>query len=89
MIAVYKWVKEINKGNINQVLGISSQDRTHGNEYKLDKLIFRNNVGRYWFTSRVVNDWNRLGRHVVSAETISSFKKRLYEYMDRVDSWVG
>ncbi len=28
MIEVYKWVKGIKKGNINQVLEISSQDRT-------------------------------------------------------------
>lgn len=27
----------------------------------------------------MVNDWNRLGRHVVSAETIDSFKKTLDE----------
>ncbi len=46
-------------------------------------------MGRYWFTSRVVNDWNRLGGHVVSAETIGSFKKMLEECMDRDDRWVG
>ena len=47
-------------------------------------------VGRYWFMNRVVNDRNRLGsRHVVSAETMGSFKKRLDECMDRDDMWVG
>ena len=89
MIEVYKWVKGINKGNIDQVIEISSQDRTRGNGYKLEKLRFRTDVGRYWFMNRVVNDWNRLGRHVVSAETIGSFKKRLDECMDRDDRWVG
>ena len=38
MIEVYKWVKGINKGNIDQVIEISSQDRTRGNGYKLEKL---------------------------------------------------
>ena len=33
MIEIFKWVKEINKENINQVLEISSQDRTRGNGY--------------------------------------------------------
>ncbi len=89
IIEVYKWVKGINKGNIDQVIEITSQDRTCGNGYKLEKLRFRTNVGRYWFTNRVVNDWNRLGRHVVSSETIGSFKKRLDECMDRDDRWVG
>ena len=30
-----------------------------------------------------MNDWNRLGRHVASAESIGSFKKRLDESVDR------
>ena len=51
------------------------------------KLRFRTDIGRYWFTIRVVNDWNRLGRHVVSAEPIGSFKRRLDEIMDRDDRW--
>ena len=64
MIEIFKCVKGINKGNIDQVLYISSQDRTRGNGYKLEKLRFRADLDRYWFTNRVVNHWNRLGRHV-------------------------
>ncbi len=71
------------------MLEISSQVRIQGSGYKLEKLRFRTDVGRYWFTNRVVNDWNRLGRKVVSDETIGSFKKRLDECMDRDDRWVG
>ena len=47
MIEVFEWVKGINKGNIYQVLEISSQDRTRGNRYKLEKLKFRTDLGRY------------------------------------------
>ena len=50
---------------------------------------FRTDAGRYWFTNRVVNDWNRLGRHVLSAESISSLKRRLDQSMDRDDRWDG
>ena len=85
MIEVFKWVKGINNGNIDQVLEISSQDRRLGNGYKLEKLKFRIDIGRYWFTNRVVNDWIRLGRHVVSAESIDCFKRRLNESMDKDD----
>ena len=60
MIEVFNWVKGINKGNINQVLEIGSQDRTRGNGYKLEKLRFRTDLDRYWFTNRMMNDWNRL-----------------------------
>ena len=31
----------------------------------------------------MVDDWNRLGGHVVSAESIGSFKRQLDESMDR------
>ena len=89
MIEVFKWVKGINKGNIDQFLEISSQDRKPGNRYKLEKLQFRINIGRYWFTNRVVNDWNRLDRHIVNGESIGSFKRRLDESMDRDDRWDG
>ena len=47
------WVNGINKGNIDQVLEISSQDRTRGNGYKVEKLRFKTDLGRYWFTNRV------------------------------------
>ena len=80
MIEVFKLVKGINNGNIVLVLEISSQDRT---------LRFRTDLGRYWFTNRMVNDWNRLGRHVVSAESIGSFERRLDQSMDRDDKWDG
>ena len=89
MIEVFKLVKGINMGNIDQVLEFSSQDRTRGNGYKLEKLRFRTDIGRYWFTNRVVNDWNRLGRHVVSGESIGSFKRRLDQSIDRDDRWDG
>ena len=47
------------------------------------------NLGRYWFTNRVVNDWNRMDRHVVSGESIGSFKRWLDQNMDRDDRWDG
>ena len=65
------------------MIEITSQNRICGIRYKLRKTRFRTDVGKYWFTSRVVNDWNRLGRHVVSAESVGNFKKRLDECMER------
>ena len=36
-----------------------------------------------------MDDWNRLGRHVVSGESIGSIKKWLDDSMDRDDRWDG
>lgn len=80
--------KRINKGNIDQVTVVSRQDRTSGNGYKLEKIRFRIDLSRYWFTNRMVNNWNWLGRHVVSADTIGSFKKWSDECMDGDDRWI-
>ena len=37
------------------------------------KTRFRTDLGRYWFTNRVVNDRNRLRRHVVSDKSIAIY----------------
>ncbi len=52
------------------------------NGFKLMKIGFNKDRGRYWFTNRVVNGWNGLISHVVTANTIDSFKNRLDKYME-------
>ena len=52
-------------------------------------MLYRTDIGRYWFTNRVLNDGNRLGRHVVSAESIGNFKRLLDQSMDGDDRWDG
>ena len=64
---------------------INGYTRSHG--FKLDKFRFRKEIGRRWFSNRVVNDWNRLSSHVVEANTIESFKRRLDSFMDEDDKW--
>ena len=41
----------------------------------MGNLVCRTDLGGYWFTNGLVNDCNRLGRHVVSAQSIAGFKK--------------
>ena len=48
-----------------------------GNRFKLEKFRFRIEIGRNWITNRVVDEWNRLSNHIVSAEKMKSFKRRL------------
>ncbi|KAG7166732.1 RNA-directed DNA polymerase from mobile element jockey-like 30 [Homarus americanus] len=82
MIEVFKWVKGINKGDIDKDFIISEQDKTRSNGFKLDKFRFRREIGRNWFTNRVVDEWNKLSNFVVSAGTLKSFKRRLDRFMD-------
>ena len=82
LIEVFKWFKGINKGDIAKVLKVKEQGRTRTHGYKLDKFRFRKEIGKNWFTNRVVDEWNKLSVNVVNAETIDSFKTRLDKFMD-------
>ena len=55
LIEVFKWVKGFNKGDVGKVLMVSSQDRTKNNGFKLEKCRFRKEIGRTWFTNRLVD----------------------------------
>ncbi len=80
-------MKGYNKGDINKVLVVREQGRTRSNEFKLHKFRFSKDIGKNCFTNRVVDEWNRLSSHVVSANTMDSFKRRLDKFMDGEDRW--
>ena len=87
LIEVFKWVKGFNKGDISRVLIVSGPGVTRTNGFKLEKFRFRKEIGKNWFTNRVVDEWNRLNEHVVGAESISCFKSRLDKFMDNSERW--
>ena len=87
LIEVYKWVKGFNKGDISKVLIVNGPGRTRTNGYKLEKFRFKKEIGKNWFTNRVLDEWNRLSIHVVIAKSIGCFKNRLDKFMDSDDRW--
>ncbi len=80
-------MKGHNKGDINKVLVLREQGGTRSNGFKQDKFSFSKDVGKNCFTNRVANEWNKLSSHVVSANTIDSFKRRLDKFMHGEDRW--
>ena len=50
---------------------------TRGHQYKLKKYRSRLDIRKHFFSNRVVSHWNSLPSHVVDADTLLTFKKRL------------
>ena len=76
LIEVFKWIKGYNKEDINKVLIVKEKIRTLTKGFKLDKFRFRKDIGKNWFTNRVVEECSKLRKHMVSAGTVDTFKKR-------------
>ena len=48
---------------------------------------FRREIGRRCYPKKVVDERNRLSNHIVSGETMGSYKRRLDKFMDEDDRW--
>jgi len=56
-------------------------ERTRGNSCKLKEGRFRLDIGKKFFTMRMVKHWHRLPREVVDAPSLEVFKARFYDSM--------
>ena len=80
MIETYKILT--NKYDVDPTIffSLSNNTRTRGHCLKLEKTRTSSARLAHWFSHRVVNYWNSLPEHIVTAPSLNTFKNRLDKY---------
>ena len=73
LIETFKIVKEIYAVNKEKFFKMR-ENPTRGHKQKIYKQHSRLNIRKYFYTQRVVNDWNKLPEEAVNATTLTQFK---------------
>jgi len=85
MIEVYKIVSGKYDSTITPTLIISDTHKTRENDLRLQKSRLKYNMRKFYFTNRVVDQWNSLPNWVVTANNTKIFKKRIDQYWQHQD----
>ena len=81
LIQVFKMIKGIDKVDHNNFFRLAKTSRSKGHSFKLLKERARLDLRKYFFSNRVVNNWNSLPASVVEEETVNNFKNTYDKYI--------
>ena len=73
LIETFKIMKNISKVNVQKLFTLR-ESQTRGHSLKIFKKQARLNTRKYFFSQRVVNDWNKLPTEAVNAMNLVQFK---------------
>jgi hypothetical protein len=81
LIQVYKILNGHYDMAPETILHRSSVHKTREHSFKLTKATTSLNVRKFYFSNNIINDWNDLSEHIVSATSLNQFKGKLERHM--------
>jgi len=80
LIEVFEILNSHYQIDFEDIFTLSQENFTRGHQMKLFKPRMNSNIGKYFFKSRVIDQWNKLPEKVVLANATSSFKHSLDKF---------
>ncbi|XP_050725194.1 uncharacterized protein LOC127002931 [Eriocheir sinensis] len=77
MIQVFKYLKKFNNVDYSKFFELQTNLRTRNNGLPIQSSRCNTDIGRSFFSNRVIRHWNNLPSEVINANTINSFKYRI------------
>jgi len=77
------FVKEPSSIKLETFLELDNKGITRGHQWKLKKKRCNTDLRQNFFSESVINMWNNLDKHVVSATSINCFKNRPQKMRDK------
>ena len=74
LIEVFKIVKGLEKVDQSVFFNLSEDSRTRGHQLKFQKHYCRLDVRKYFFSQRIITEWNNLPQEAITAKIVNSFK---------------
>ena len=85
MIEVFKIINGIENVECSLFFHLATHNRpSRRHDKQIVKQKFRTDTRKFFFSQRVINDWNSLPRNTVECKTVLSFKRNLDVYMNNV-----
>ncbi|XP_077984051.1 uncharacterized protein LOC144438765 [Glandiceps talaboti] len=89
LIQVFRLIKGFDKSDYELLFKLHQTSRTRGHSLKLVKSTVRLDTRKYFFSQRVISQWNNLPEHIIQAKTIVDFKIRLDQYMNNTRDYMS
>lgn len=78
LIEVFKIVKGLENVDHSIFFNLSESSRTRGHQLKFQKHYCRLDIRKYFFSQRIITEWNNLPQEAVTAMTVNGFKNVIH-----------